>query len=62
MPEVKIRYRKMTDKEVDTVAEAMADMIVCYVQDRKNRERKGRGITKQKIESQDRSNGNMQPV
>lgn len=62
MPEVKIRYRKMTDKEFDAVAEAMADMIICYIQDRKNREGKGQSDKKLKRQSQERSNGNVQPV
>ena len=62
MPEVKIRYRKMTDKEFDAVAEAMADMIICYIQDRKNRERKGQGDKKSNKSSQGRSDGNVQHV
>ena len=62
MPEVKIRYRKMTDKEFDAVAEAMADMIICYIQDRKNRERIGQSVKKPKMQSQERSDGNVQPV
>lgn len=52
----------MTDKEFDAVAEAMADMIICYIQDRKNREGKGQSDKKLKRQSQERSNGNVQPV
>ena len=62
MPEVKIRYRKMTDEEFDAVAETMADMIICYIQDRNNRERKGQGVQKPKKPLQERSDGNVQPI
>jgi len=62
MPEVKIRYRKMTDKELDAVAEAMADMIICHIQDRKNRERKGKRVQKSKKPLREGSDGTVQPV
>jgi len=62
MPEVKIRYKEMTDEELDTVAEAMADMIICHIQDRKNRERNGKRIQKSKKSLPERSDGTVQPV
>jgi len=52
----------MTDKELDAVAEAMADMIICHIQDRKNRERKGKRIQKSKRQLLEGSDGTVQPV
>jgi len=62
MPEVRVKYKNMNDKELDSVAEAMADMIIGHIQDKKKNKLTGKSVQKSKKQLQESSDGNLQPV
>ena len=60
--EVIIRYKKMTDEKLESVAEAMADLIIGHVQTKNGRKNRDKRDLKFTEKVQEKSDGTVQPV